>query len=163
MNKKYTYKKLVEALNKVYYLKGDEESIGIDGIHMTEIASKTQMTFIDENRKDKAELLSNCSAGLIIGDEELLKYRKQEQNILVVQNPKVCFSLISNQFFITKTVPSISDKANINEVIEVLTNFVGESVPVINKDSGAIVGVISENDVLKSYNQISSEIRSIEK
>jgi CIC family chloride channel protein len=58
---------------------------------------------------------------------------------------------------------TISDKANINEVIKVLTNFVGESVPVINKDSGAIVGVISESDVLKSYNQISSEIRSIEK
>ena len=58
---------------------------------------------------------------------------------------------------------TISDKTNINEVIKVLTNFVGESVPVINKDSGAIVGVISESDVLKSYNQISSEIRSIEK
>ncbi|MDC1320344.1 hypothetical protein N8261_00080 [Flavobacteriaceae bacterium] len=119
MNKKYTYKNLVEILNETYYLKGDEESIGIDGIHMTEIASKTQMTFIDENRKDKAELLSNCSAGLIIGDEELLKYRKQGQNILVVQNPKVCFSLISNQFFVTKTVPSISDKANIHEAAKI--------------------------------------------
>ena len=119
MNKKYTYKKLVEILNETYYLKGNEESIAVDGIHMTGIASKTQMTFIDENRKDKAELLSNCSAGLIIGDEELLKYRKQEQNILVVQNPKVCFSLISNQFFVTKTVPSISDKANIHEAAKI--------------------------------------------
>ena len=113
MNKKYTYKNLVEILNETYYLKGDEESIGIDGIHMTKIASKTQMTFIDENRKDKAELLSNCSAGLIIGDEELLKYRKQEQNILVVQNPKVCFSLISNRFFVPRPTPSLSSKASI--------------------------------------------------
>jgi UDP-3-O-[3-hydroxymyristoyl] glucosamine N-acyltransferase len=119
MNKKYTYKNLVEILNETYYLKGNEESIGVDGIHMTGIASETQMTFIDKNRKDKAELLSNCSAGLIIGDEELLKYRKQEQNILVVQNPKVCFSLISNQFFVTKTVPSISDKANIHEAAKI--------------------------------------------
>ncbi|MFT4643628.1 MAG: UDP-3-O-[3-hydroxymyristoyl] glucosamine N-acyltransferase [Planctomycetota bacterium] len=119
MNKKYTYKKLVEALNKAYYLKGNADSICIDGIDSIGIAGNTQMTFIDKNRKDKAELLSNSSAGLIVGDEELLKYRKKEQNILVVQNPKVCFSLISNQFFVTKTVPSISDKANIHETAKI--------------------------------------------
>lgn len=119
MNKKYSYKELVEALNKVYYLVGNIDSIGIDGINSTGIASNNQMTFIDKNRKDKAELLSNCSAGLIIGDEELLKHRKQEQNILIVQNPKVCFSLISNHFFVTKTIPSLSDKANIHEAAKI--------------------------------------------
>ena len=119
MNKKYSYKELVEALNKVYYLVGDQDSIGIDGINSTGIASNTQMAFIDKNRKDKAELLSNCSAGLIIGDEELLKHRKQEQNILIVQNPKVCFSLIANHFFVTKTIPSLSDKANIHEAAKI--------------------------------------------
>ena len=114
MNKKYTYEDLVEVLSETYYLKGNDKSIGIDGIDMTGIAGKTQLTFIDKNRTDKAELLSNCSAGLIIGDEELLIHRNQNQNILIVQNPKVCFSLISNKFFVHRPIPALSDKAIID-------------------------------------------------
>ena len=119
MSKKYTYKKLVEFLNQNYYLIGDEKSIGIDGIGMTGLASETQMTFIDKNRTDKAELLSNCSAGLIIGDEELLIHRNQNQNVLIVQNPKVCFSLISNYFFVPKPEPLLSDEASIHETAKI--------------------------------------------
>jgi chloride channel protein, CIC family len=57
----------------------------------------------------------------------------------------------------------IFDTSNINECIAILTDFVGESVPIINKSTKTLVGIISENDVLKSYNKISSDIRSIEK
>ena len=57
----------------------------------------------------------------------------------------------------------IYDNLNINECIKVLTDFVGESVPIIDKSTNTLVGIISENDVLKAYSQISNEIRSIEK
>ena len=60
--------------------------------------------------------------------------------------------------------PLIIDKnSNVNEVIKTLSDFVGESVPIIDKKNNILLGIISENDVLNSYSEISSEIRSIEK
>lgn len=76
---------------------------------------------------------------------------------IIGRNNEECFKYREKDHII------VSDKANINEVIQILSNFVGESVPVVDKESGTIIGIISENDVLKSYNEISSEIRSIEK
>ena len=51
---------------------------------------------------------------------------------------------------------------NINETIQILSSFVGESVPVID-NKNVLIGIISENDVLQIYRNITSEIRSIEK
>ena len=56
----------------------------------------------------------------------------------------------------------LTPDTNILKAIKVLTNFVGESIPIIN-NKNIIVGIISENDVLKAYTQISEKIRSIEK
>ncbi len=47
--------------------------------------------------------------------------------------------------------------------IKKLSKFVGESVPVIDKKTNKIVGIISENDVLEAYLNISDEINQIEK
>ena len=57
----------------------------------------------------------------------------------------------------------VYNTSNISETISILSKFVGESVPVLDKKSNKIIGIISENDVLKAYSQISNEIRSIEK
>ena len=51
---------------------------------------------------------------------------------------------------------------NINETINILGSFVGESVPVID-NKNVLIGIISENNVLQIYRNITSEIRSIEK
>ena len=48
-------------------------------------------------------------------------------------------------------------------VIKKLSNFVGESIPIVNKKTNSMVGIISENDVLKAYLDISEEINQIEK
>ena len=47
--------------------------------------------------------------------------------------------------------------------IKILSKFVGESVPVIDTKSNKIIGIISENDVLSAYLNISQEIKNIEK
>ena len=47
--------------------------------------------------------------------------------------------------------------------IKTLSKFVGESVPVIDSKSKKIIGIISENDVLSAYLDISQEINNIEK
>ena len=44
----------------------------------------------------------------------------------------------------------------------ILSDFVGENVPIIS-DKNSLIGVVSEGDVLKLYNQFQQEIKSIEK
>ena len=51
---------------------------------------------------------------------------------------------------------------NINQTIKILSSFVGESIPIIDNQK-KMTGIISENDVLKIYTDISNQIRSIEK
>ena len=64
--------------------------------------------------------------------------------------------------YIEKKYIKLDPSNNIFECIKILSNFVGESIPVIEKNN-KFVGIISENDILKAYDQISHEIRNIEK
>ena len=48
------------------------------------------------------------------------------------------------------------------ETIKVLEKFVGENIPILDKKK-RVVGIISENDVLKAYSEITKSIRNIEK
>ena len=48
-------------------------------------------------------------------------------------------------------------------VIKKLSKFVGESIPIVSKKTNKMIGIISENDVLKAYLDISEEINQIEK
>ena len=48
-------------------------------------------------------------------------------------------------------------------VIKKLSKFVGESIPIVNKKTSEMIGIISENDVLNAYLDISEEINQIEK
>ena len=54
-------------------------------------------------------------------------------------------------------------KLSLLNSIKKLSNFVGESVPIINKSNNKFIGVISENDALSAYLEISNEINNIEK
>ena len=57
----------------------------------------------------------------------------------------------------------IDPSSNLMFVIKKLAGFVGESIPIVNKKTGKMNGIISENDVLKAYLEISNEINQIEK
>ena len=56
----------------------------------------------------------------------------------------------------------INPNQNIYEIMNILKDFVGENIPVVN-DKKKLIGIISENDVLKAYDQITQTIRNIEK
>ena len=57
----------------------------------------------------------------------------------------------------------IDPKSNLLEVIKSLADFVGESIPIVDKKTNRMLGIISENDVLAAYLEISEEINQIEK
>ena len=52
---------------------------------------------------------------------------------------------------------------SILETIEKLSNFVGESIPIVNPEDNKILGIISENDILDAYIKLSNQIKDIEK
>lgn len=64
----------------------------------------------------------------------------------------------------TDTKPLLIDpNSNLLFVIKKLSKFVGESIPIVNNKTNEMIGIISENDVLKAYLDISEEINQIEK
>jgi len=65
---------------------------------------------------------------------------------------------------LVETKPLIVDpNSNLIFVIKKLAKFVGESIPIVDKKTNEMVGIISENDVLQAYLDISEEINQIEK
>jgi len=64
---------------------------------------------------------------------------------------------------VTKNPLIIDPKSNLLEVIKSLADFVGESIPIVDKNTNRMLGIISENDVLAAYLEISEEINQIEK
>ncbi len=65
--------------------------------------------------------------------------------------------------YVEKKPLIIDPKSSLISVIKKLSNFVGESIPIVNKKTNVMIGIISENDVLKAYLDISEEINQIEK
>ena len=70
----------------------------------------------------------------------------------------------SNLIDYIETNPLIIDpNSSLIFVIKKLSKFVGESIPIVNKKTNEMIGIISENNVLKEYLDISEEINQIEK
>jgi CIC family chloride channel protein len=57
----------------------------------------------------------------------------------------------------------LSPDQSVLETIEKLSNFVGESIPIVNSENNKMLGIISENDILDAYIKLSNEIKNIEK
>ena len=64
--------------------------------------------------------------------------------------------------FIEKNPILLKSKMSVLETIKILEKFVGENIPILDNNN-KIIGIISENDVLKAYSEITESIRNIEK
>ena len=125
---------IVKMIDKnCLYLK--KEVLASDAIKLFKEFNVTEGYFKDEDNKflGKLKIIS------LIGKTNELAFKYREKEFIKLQ-------------------PSNS----ILECIQILSNFVGESVPVIDSNT-KIIGIISENDILKSYDKISKEIKNIEK
>ena len=60
-------------------------------------------------------------------------------------------------------IKKVTKLKNYLNKIKKLSRFVGESIPIVDKKTNQMVGIISENDVLQAYLDISEEINQIEK
>ena len=58
---------------------------------------------------------------------------------------------------------SIKHDASLQQAIEVASRFVGESIPVINRDSRELLGVVTEADLFQLYLRLQTRIADLEK
>lgn len=57
---------------------------------------------------------------------------------------------------------SIKHDASLQQATEIASGFVGESIPVIDRDRNCLIGVVSEGDILQQYLRLHSRIRDLE-
>ena len=125
-----------------------------------------------ENYVDKkfTKISSNTSVEKAI---KLLTKEKTTEGY-IVSKESMYIGKISLLNLVNKKSANIVDYKEINPliidpnsslifVIKKLSKFVGESIPIVNKKTNQMIGIISENDVLKAYLDISEEINQIEK
>ena len=58
---------------------------------------------------------------------------------------------------------SIKHDASLQQAIEVASRFVGESIPVINRDSRELLGVVTEADLFQLYLRLQTRIADLER
>ena len=58
---------------------------------------------------------------------------------------------------------SIKHDASLQQAIEVASDFVGESIPVINRSEGTMVGVVTEADLFKLYLSLQHRVADLER
>ena len=62
-----------------------------------------------------------------------------------------------------KTKKSIKHDASLQQSIEIASKFVGESIPVVNKETKEMLGVVSEADLFQAYLLTQNKIIDLEK
>ena len=57
----------------------------------------------------------------------------------------------------------LKSDASIQQAIEAAANFIGETIPVIDKETGAFIGAINEGDIFKLYLKLQGQTVDLEK
>ena len=63
---------------------------------------------------------------------------------------------------LTKNPVCLNHDASVLEAMEVASNFVGETIPVINQSTNQIIGVVSEADIFEAYLSTQSKVHDLE-
>ena len=103
----------------------------------------------------------------------LLDYRKQIDSNLSKTNPleyREVYLIWYDQLCVDNFPASVKEEKplllksdmSVLKATKVLEKFIGENIPILD-DKKRVIGIISENDILKAYNEISISIRKIEK
>lgn len=113
---------------------------------------------ISTSKEDAIRLFTKdkTTEGYIVSDKNKYIGKISLVNLINKSNP----DLIN---YIEKKALIINPKSNLLEVIKNLSTFVGESIPIVNVHTKEMIGIISENDVLVAYLEVSEEINQIEK
>ena len=113
----------------------------------TDMSIKKTISLLVKNDATEGYVVTNNN--IFIGKIRLID--------LINKKNKTIKSLMENKPLV------LNSELSLMSSIEKLSKFVGESVPVVEKSSKKLLGIISENDVLEAYLKVADEINQIEK
>ena len=58
---------------------------------------------------------------------------------------------------------SIKSDASLQQAMEIAVEFVGESIPIIDRDTNKMLGIVTEGDLFKDYLQLQNKIVDLER
>ena len=99
---------------------------------------------------------AQASEGYCLGHKKNFVGKFALQELLVVpSSSKIQDSLMKQPIF-------LNHDASVLQAMEVASNFVGETIPVINQKNNRIIGVVSEADIFDAYLSTQSRVRDLE-
>ena len=135
------------------------EQILLNEMKIGHYASKKFTKISDKmftNAVVKLLLKNKDTEGYVLSKDDLLIGKIRLIDIVDKKNQQITTFLQDKPIILNSNISLL-------DAIKKLSNFVGESVPIIDKQSKKLIGIISENDVLAAYLEISDEINHIEK
>ena len=104
----------------------------------------------------KASIEAQSSEGYCIGEDKSFT-GKYAITMLLNAPPKAAVKkyLLEDPVF-------LNHDASLLQAMEVASNFVGETIPVVNKENGQLVGVVSEGDIFNAYLTTQSRVHDLE-
>ncbi len=133
------------------------EYILLDQTKIINYSSKEFLIFknnVDINTAEKKFQEANTTEGYFLDEKFCLIGKLKLINVLNKRGKAINFAE-KNPLFLNANM-------SILETIKTLEKFVGENIPILDNNK-KLVGIISENDVLKAYSEITESIRNIEK
>jgi CIC family chloride channel protein len=58
---------------------------------------------------------------------------------------------------------SIKSDASLQQAMEIAVEFVGESIPIIDRETNEMLGIVTEGDLFKDYLQLQNKIVDLER
>ena len=103
-------------------------------------------------------LVSAGATEAYITDDSGLFHGKVSLHKLLTGSRSVAAGSLSD-----KSALSIKHDASLQQAIEAASNFVGESIPVVNRDTGEMLGVVTEADLFQLYLGLQTRIADLER
>jgi len=102
-------------------------------------------------------LSASATEAYLVGDDNAFHGKLSLHRLLTVPRTVAAIDMAD------ATALSIKHDASLQQAIEVASNFVGESIPVINRDTGKMLGVVTEADLFQLYLGLQTRITDLER
>ncbi len=104
----------------------------------------------------KLMIANEVTEAYLVDEKGIYRGKIRLVDLLSNTAQKQCYELRENNEIL------LLDQDSVLQGIETCKNFVGESIPVINKDKNTITGIITESDLFTAYLDLNRQIRDLE-
>ena len=104
----------------------------------------------------KLMIAQEVTEAYLIDEKGIYQGKIRLVDLLANTAQKQCYILRENNEVL------LTDTDSVLQGIETCKNFVGESIPVINKDANTLTGIITESDLFTAYLDLNRQIRDLE-